>query len=590
MLGRSAKPGAFFSFALPEEICASQDGTLEALDQLLQDHELLRLTAESLASRRLRSRDFGRPGIAPEQVLRCLVLKHWKGWSFRQLHYELHQSLLYRRFTRFFEDPIPHYTSFSRVFALFIPERTRQIHQRVMQQAQELKLARGRKLRVDTTAVETNIHYPTDSSLLVDSLRVMTRCLKRIAAGCAPPSVRVVDHRRAAKYRLLEIIRAAKTFTQAARARFLGSYRKLLALTGRVRRQAGQVLTDLREQRLKMRAGTLRPVLQAQAQLEHYLPLVDKIMAQTQARIFQGQTHYAGKVLSLFEEHTAILRKGKADKPNEFGRLVRLDEVENGLLSGYAIGVGNPAEQPQWLPALEQHRKMFGRAPRLAAADRGFWSLANEQSAQALGIRRVVLPATGRLSAKRAQQQKQRWFRRGQAWRAGEEARISTLKHQFGMKRAHYKGDAGFQRYVGWCIIVEDLVAMARRVRKAKTKLRTDPADMNEQQRKRLLEEVAELAPQVLLGSLSRTYRRCGNRKCRCHFGGPKHGPHLYVSYRGPTGKTTGYYVPEVAHAAVASGVEAWHRLQACLRQLSLANKERLLPSNSPATARKNRS
>jgi IS5 family transposase len=473
MIGSTSRQASLFYFAFAKEVSAIKDVTLDELDGLLQDNQLLALTSEKLGGRCLRSKDFGRPGIAPDRLLRCVVLKHLKSWSFRELEYELRHSLLYRRFTRFFEDPIPDFSSFSRTFALFGPEGTRQIQERVVHKAKELKLARGRKLRIDTTAVETNIHYPTDSSLLADSLRVMTRCLKRIAAGCAGQSLNVVDHARAAKYRLLEICRAAKSFTQAGRARFQSSYGKLLALSCQVRRQAGRVLEDLNAQRLKIEAGNLLAVLQAEAQLRHYLPLVDQVVAQTQARIFEGQTRYEGKILSLFEEHTAIIRKGKPDKPNEFGRLVRLDEVENGIISGYSVGVGNPADQQQWMPALENHRATFGRVPKLAAADRGFWSSENEKSALDLGIPQVVLPATGRLSAKRAKHQKQRWFRQGQGWRAGVEPRISTLKHQFGMKRARYKGDAGFQRYVGWCIIVQDLVAMARSGRKAKTKCRS---------------------------------------------------------------------------------------------------------------------
>jgi len=111
---------------------------------------------------------------------------------------------------------------------------------------------------------------------------------------------------------------------------------------------------------------------------------------------------------------------------------------------------------------------------------------------------------------------------------------------------------------------------------------------MNEHERKRLIREIEKLAPEALLGSLSETYRRCGNPKCRCHLGGPKHGPHLYVSYRGPKGKTTGYYVPESAHASVRKGVEAWSRIQACLRELGIANKEHLLPRKSRERAKNN--
>jgi Family of unknown function (DUF6788) len=110
---------------------------------------------------------------------------------------------------------------------------------------------------------------------------------------------------------------------------------------------------------------------------------------------------------------------------------------------------------------------------------------------------------------------------------------------------------------------------------------------MNDRQRERLMQEIVHLMPQALLGSVSETYRRCGNPNCRCHADGPKHGPHLYVSYRGPEGKTTGYYVPQVAHATVRNGVKAWGRIQECLRELSFANRDRLVPCRARSKAKK---
>src|SRR6266481_6321302 len=146
MIGSTTRQASLFYFAFAKEVSAIKDVTLDELDALLQDPELLVLTSEKLGGRHLRSKDFGRPGIAPDRLLRCVVLKHLKSWSLRQLEYELRQSLLYRRFTRFFEDPIPDFTSFSRTFALFGPEGTRQIHERVTQKARALKLAPGRTL------------------------------------------------------------------------------------------------------------------------------------------------------------------------------------------------------------------------------------------------------------------------------------------------------------------------------------------------------------------------------------------------------------------------------------------------------------
>jgi len=141
-----------------------------------------------------------------------------------------------------------------------------------------------------------------------------------------------------------------------------------------------------------------------------------------------GDNNVEGKLFSLFEVHTEVIRKGKAHKPNEFGRLVRIDEVENGIVSGYKVLTGNPADTTAWVPALEHHQACFGHAPDMASGDRGFFSANNEREAQNLGVKKVALPARGRLSAKRAEQQKQRWFRRGLRWRAGIEATISTFE------------------------------------------------------------------------------------------------------------------------------------------------------------------
>jgi IS5 family transposase len=461
MIGRTTRQASLFYFAFAKEAAAITDDLLDPLDPLLQDAQLLDLAKKALAKRSQRSLDFGRPSIAPDRLLRCLVLKHLKDWSFRTLERELRASLLYRRFTRFYEDAIPDFTSFSRAFALFGKDLTAQVHARVVLLAEEQGVAQGLKLRTDTTAVETNIHYPTDSSLLADGLRVLTRNLKRIGQACQAGAVRVVDHHRAAKRRVLEICRAAKTLTKTSQEKLKTSYGKLIALTRGVTRQTGQVLEQIKSGQLAAQAG--QSLSKAEAQLRHFLPLTEKVIIQAQARVFEGQTHHPDKILSLFEEHSVVIRKGKAHKPNEFGRLVRIDEVENGIVSNYHVASNNMADQLQWKPALEAHKEIFKQAPHLAAADRGFWSAANEAAAKELGVKRIVLPGRGRLSKKRAARQKERWFRRGQGWRAGAEARISTLKHRFGMERAYYKGEAGFERYVGCCVLAQNLAAMARK-------------------------------------------------------------------------------------------------------------------------------
>ncbi|MFC1612202.1 hypothetical protein ACFL6C_14655 [Myxococcota bacterium] len=177
--------------------------------------------------------------------------------------------------------------------------------------------------------------------------------------------------------------------------------------------------------------------------LDTMLPRVEQVIRQTRARVCRGITNYPDKLLSLFEPRTCVIRKGKAHKPNEFGRVVDLVEVENGFVSDYQVLHGNPSDQGLLLPALRRHAQRFGRLPYTAATDRGFWSAKNEHEAYALGVKRVSIPATGKLSALRLRIQRTRWFRKAQRWRANGEGRIGTLKNVYGMDRCMYKGEKG---------------------------------------------------------------------------------------------------------------------------------------------------
>ncbi len=461
MINPSSHQAWLFYSPLAKQAALLKDDLLDPVDQLLEDPALLELVQQCLAARSPASARIGRPGIAPDRLLRCCVMKHLKGWSFRDLERELRSNLVYRRFTRFDAEVTPDFTTFSRTFALLSPEITEQIHQRVVGLAHEQGVAQGRKLRTDTTVVESNVHYPTDSTLLGDGIRVLSRSLVRIAAECKDGALEVVHHGRAVQHRLLEISRAAKSLTEANQQRMRDSYQKLVQLTRGVVRQASEVVQRWGKGRLKVVGKLLRVEAQI-GQLRHFVPLLEKVITQTKERVWGGNCHVQGKVLSLFEAHTEVIRKGKAHKPNEFGRLVRIDEVENGVVSGYQVLEGNPDDHTAWMPALQHHQACFGRAPEMATGDRGFFSAKNERAAQELGVKKVALPARGPLSVKRVKQQKQRWFRRALRWRAGCEATISTLKHPFSMLRATYKRDPGFQRYVGWCVITKNLFSIAR--------------------------------------------------------------------------------------------------------------------------------
>lgn len=469
MVGAVERTGSLFYVALGKQASLIKDDLLEPIDVLLDNPTLVDLVRRALEKRRPRSRETGRPSIAPDRLLRCCALKHIKGWSLRVLERELRNGLVYRRFTRFHDDPIPDFSVFCRTFGLLGDAVLDQIHAIILTQGRKRRVAQGRRMRTDTTVSEANIHYPTDSTLLADGVRVLQRSLKRIARQCAAGAVEVVDHGRSVKHRVLEIHRAAKSSASGSRERLSAGYHKLVSLTRRVVGQAQAVSWRLRRGELKVSGNARRVVLES-LKLEQFVPLVQRVIEQTRARVFNGERHFAGKLLSLFEDHAQVIRKGKVQKPTEFGRLVRVDQVENGIVSNFAVADGNPGDSTQWGAALKGHQARFGRAPEMATGDRGFYSAANEKTAREMGVKRVALPARGPLSQRRREHQKQRWFRRALRWRGGIEPAIATLEHRFAMARACYKGDHGFRRAVGWSVIANNLVMIARFERRQERK------------------------------------------------------------------------------------------------------------------------
>src|SRR5438046_2209854 len=252
MINSTSHQSWLFYSPLARQAALLKDDLLDPVDQLLEDPALLDLVRQCLAARSPASVRTGRPTIAPDRLLRCCVMKHLKGWSFRDLERELRSNLVYRRFTRFDAEATPDFSTFSRTFALLSPQITEQIHQRVVGLAREQGVAQGRKLRTDTTVVESNVNYPTDSTLLGDGIRVLSRSLGRIASQCKSGVLAVVNHARAVKYRWLEISRAAKTLTEASRERMRDSYQKLLAVTRAVVRQSREVVTRWEQGKLKV--------------------------------------------------------------------------------------------------------------------------------------------------------------------------------------------------------------------------------------------------------------------------------------------------------------------------------------------------
>ena len=196
------------------------------------------------------------------------------------------------------------------------------------------------------------------------------------------------------------------------------------------------------------------------------MPLVRKVMKQTRARILRGDTRSDGKLLSLFEPSTEIIRKGKAGKPTEFGKMVKLQEAENQIVTDYEVYDQRPHDSDLLIAAIETHHAMLGAHPRLVAADAAFYSARNEAAAKAKGVKRVCIPNRSTKSPERRREQKKRWFRDGQKWRTGCEGRISVAKRRHGLNRCRYKGDDGMKRWVGLGVIADNLINIGRAMEK----------------------------------------------------------------------------------------------------------------------------
>ena len=436
------------------------DPQLRRIDKLLDDEALVDEVLRILRRRRPQSERRGRPGTPAEVVLRLLALKHLRRWSYDQLEWEVKGNLVYRRFCRIDGGKVPDAKTMVRLGQLLDEKTLRALFERVVAMAVDEGTTAGRKMRVDTTVVETPIHYPTDSSLCQDVVRVLGRSLRRLAlAGLALP-VRLRNVARSVSRRAREIAQLLRLRGDAAKEAIKKPYRGLLRVTARLVRHARLVVGSVRPQLRRLDDKSRSAARRTLAYLEQMLPRAQRVVQQTRARILRGVTNWPGKILSLFQPDAQILRRGKLHKPTEFGRLVKVQESEGGLVSDIAVVDGhNDCEL--LVPSVKQHIQRFARAPRLAATDRGFFSTEGERKIQRLGVHRAVIPRPGKRSKQRIAHERQRWFRRGRAWRAGGEARINRLKHHFGMARSRYRGASGIERTIFWAAIANNLVAIA---------------------------------------------------------------------------------------------------------------------------------
>jgi IS5 family transposase len=448
---------------IAEEVADLWEPWMRQADQVLEDEGLVSLIQQELTRRVKKSKTRGRPGTPAEVVLRMLLLKHMRNYSFEELSREVRANLVYREFTRVGGSKAPDDKTMGRLARQLRPEVIRQIHDRMVAMAKEEKIVQGRRMRVDTTVVETNIHYPTDSSLLGDGVRVLTRAMKKISSIAGEVGTQLRDRSRGVKLRMLEIARAARSKVPQSQEKLKQAYGTLLDATKRVMGQAKRFSEEI-SQGIKWSANILQQAALEclRKEIDTMLPAVRQVVQQTTARIFGGDTRTEGKIFSLFEPSTEVIRKGKAGKPNEFGKMVKVQEAENQIVIDYEVYQQRPTDSDLLIPSLQAHQEKLGCTPHLAAADAGFYSANNEKEAKEKGVKRVCVPNRSTKSADRKREQRKRWFRNGQKWRTGCEGRISVLKRRHGLHRSRYKGEEGMKRWVGLGVIADNLINIGR--------------------------------------------------------------------------------------------------------------------------------
>jgi len=438
------------------------DPLLQGILAFLDEHATLVEQVRQDLVRGLKNPHTGRDGITPAQTLRSLILMRVKNWDYRELRERINDGYTLRTFTDFNSHRVPKHDAFNRL----TPATMQAINQVVVQAAVQLGLEDGKQLRVDTTVVETDIHFPTDATLLWDSVRTVTRLIEDLHE-ILPHGVQGFTNRtRSARRRMqaLERMTAQERHTQQE-----PKYRELLRITEQVIANARQVVQNAaRIKRIDVAAGAM--VKQLCQQITEYCLLGERVIDQTRRRVIHGeQVPAEEKVYSIFESHTDLIKRGKTRKPVEFGHKVFLAESAQGLITDYQVLEGNPVDTSQVQASLERHQQIFHCALDVYAADRGFYSPKNLDECQKAGVSQVSIPQCGgQKTAERAALESSPAFKKGQRFRAGIEGRISVLFRGRGMKRCRAKGRERFEVLVGAAVLVNNLLRIAQMLRDGK--------------------------------------------------------------------------------------------------------------------------
>lgn len=398
----------------------------------------------------------GACGLSAEQVLRALIIKQLNGFSYRELAFHLADSATYRKFCQLgWGDDKPSKSGLASCIKAIGPETLERINRQLVHIARINKIEDGNKLRVDTTVVESNIHAPSDSSLLWDCVRVLTR-LMTAAREIVGPDAAFANRKRRAKRRSMGILNARSTEQRKP------LYRDLLRVVDETVQSAGRIL-EVVDRSLENGSIQLSEQLRldgVRRNLAHYIPLTGRVMSQTERRVFNEERVPATeKVVSIFEEHTDIIVKDRRE--THYGHKIILTSVRSSLVTDCIVLKGNPTDSSLAEGAIDRHIEITGSAPRQAAFDGGFTSRANLTAIKNKGVEDVAFSKAPYLKV--GDMVRSSWvYKRLRNFRAGIEGTISFLKRVFGLDRCTWRSLPSFNSYVWGSIVTFNLLVIAR--------------------------------------------------------------------------------------------------------------------------------
>jgi IS5 family transposase len=402
----------------------------------------------------------GRPTVPVETYLRLMYLKHRYRLGYEMLVREVTDSLHWRRFCHLALDaPVPHPTTLSKLTRKYGPAIVHELNRLLVQHASERKLLRSRKLRVDTTVVQAPIDYPTDIGLLADSARVVTRTVRQLHAAGAAVRTTFRSRARSIKRSLAAVGRSLRMRTDEAKTAVLRQTARVLRLTRQISRQAQRVLRNSRHLGLQTAGRTAALVQRIRLRLRGQLQLTTRVMTQARLRIL-GETTIPDRIVSIFDPEARPIRRGKLSMKTEFGYKALLTETEDRVITHYEVYVGNPEDGGLLPAAVAGHAQSILRTPQVVATDRGFGTKDNEALLHRAGVKRISLPYKGRPGAERAAHERQRWFRRHQRWRSGQEATISLGSRKYEWRSSRLRGRDGADTWIGFGILTYNLDRM----------------------------------------------------------------------------------------------------------------------------------